>query len=236
MLYFFVISLTFCLSILWLVRRTDARGLGRNQALDLALVLMISGFLGARLAHVVFEEPAYYAENPWRVFEVWKGGFVWFGGAIAGGLAGILFARSRKLEPPLWLDLFAPIAAFGYAAGRVACWIVGCCYGAYCHLFEGVTFRYPTQAFAVFWESGILTLLLYLEHLRRTARAPLWAQKPGRLFSLWILLHSIGRMIMEQFRGDPRGPEPFGLSLATWISLGLILSVAVIENRRSMKN
>lgn len=233
MLYFFVVSLTFCISLLWLVRRTDARGLSRNQALDLALVIMLAGFIGARLTHVVFEEPVYYSKDPWRVLEFWRGGFVWFGGALVGGFSGALWARNRKLDLPTWLDLFAPILALGYASGRIACWVVGCCYGAYCHLFEGVTFRYPTQAFAVVWEAGVLALLLNYEKKRREARAPLWLQKPGRLFSIWLILHSCGRVIMEWFRADPRGPEPLGLSLATWISLVLILSVAVVETRRS---
>lgn len=235
MLYFFVISLTFCVSLLWLVRRTEARGLNRNQALDLSLVIMLAGFVGARLMHVLFEEPAYYAEDPWRVLEVWRGGFVWYGGAIAGGCAGVIFARFRKLEIPAWLDLSAPILALGYAMGRIACWLVGCCYGSYCHLIEGVTFRYPTQAFAVFWEAGVLALLLRIEKQRRESRASRWMQKPGRLFSIWLVLHSCGRIIMEWFRADPRGPEPLGLSLATWISLVLILSVAVVEMKRSSK-
>lgn len=235
MLYFFVISFTFCTSLLWLVRRTEARGLGRNQALDLSLAIMIAGFIGARLMHVFFEEPAYYAEDPWRVLEVWRGGFVWYGGAIAGGGAGVILARFRKLELPVWLDLFAPILAFGYAAGRIACWLVGCCYGSFCHLIEGMTFRYPTQAFAVFWETGVLALLLHIEKQRREARASGWLQKPGRLFSIWLVLHSCGRIIMEWFRADPRGPEPLGLSLATWISLALVLSVVAIESKRSSR-
>jgi prolipoprotein diacylglyceryltransferase len=31
---------------------------------------MISGFIGSRLLHIAIEEPAYYAENFFRVFEI----------------------------------------------------------------------------------------------------------------------------------------------------------------------
>lgn len=232
--YFIVVSLAFSICLVWLARRTDAQGLSRNQALDISLILMITGFIGARFVHIFFEEPFYYAEDLARVFEIWRGGFVWYGGALISGMAALIFMRRRKLDLGRWLDLFAPVLALGYMLGRVACWIVGCCYGDFCHLFEGMTFRYPTQAFAVFWEGGVLALLLYLERARRRTRAPFWLQRyPGRLFSLWLMLHAIGRIIMEIFRADPRGPAPLGLSISTWISLALIAAVLSVETRRS---
>src|SRR4051812_41562933 len=79
--YFIITSLACCLSILWLVRRADKQEFSRNRAIDTALVLMISGFIGARVFHVVFEEPQYYLHSPMRVFAFLQGGFVWYGGA-----------------------------------------------------------------------------------------------------------------------------------------------------------
>ena len=214
--YFVIISLTFSFGIYWFVRRAEKKLLGRNNALDIALVLMGAGFVGSRLVHVFFEEPHYYAEAPMRVFHIWQGGFVWYGGAVIGGLASILFIHWRRLPLGKWLDAFAPVGALGYGLGRIACLLTGCCFGDVCILASGYQFRYPTQAFAVIWEFTTLALLLWLERKKRVS-----------IFLVWLMLHSIGRIVMESFRGDPRGPAILTLSLSTWVS-AVLLIVAVV--------
>lgn len=49
----------------------------------------------------------------------------------------------------------------------------------------------------------------------------------GHTFFFWLLLHAIGRFIIEQFRDDPRGDFLLGLSPSSWISLGLITLAAL---------
>jgi phosphatidylglycerol:prolipoprotein diacylglycerol transferase len=201
----------------------------RNMALDISMVLMIAGFVGARLFHIIFEEPSYYGEDPWRIFEIWKGGFVWYGGAILGGLSAVTFLRLKREPMAPWLDLFAPICALGYALGRVACWMTGCCFGDICELPSGFRFRHPTQLYAIVWELAALAILLALEKRKPELRR----RRPGRLFAVWILLHCLGRIFMEVFRADPRGPEPLGISIATWLSLTLItITLACFKTRR----
>jgi prolipoprotein diacylglyceryltransferase len=58
--YLVVTSLTYCLCLYALY--TQARREGRSTALtlDLGLALMVGGFSGARLFHVIYEEPVYY--------------------------------------------------------------------------------------------------------------------------------------------------------------------------------
>lgn len=218
--YFIVISLALCFCTLWAARRAEARGLSRNRALDIGLILLLFGFLGARLFHVFFEEPHSYWKEPSRALEIWRGGFVWYGGALVGAAAALTYVRWKRISAGAWLDVFAPVCALGYALGRVACLLTGCCYGAICVLPGGSAFRHPTQLYAILWELGALAILLRLER-RRTLR------KPGRLFVVWLGLHAIGRLVMEAFRADPRGVEIFGLSQATWISLALLVIVAV---------
>ena len=219
--YFVIISLTFCFGIYWFVKRAERRHLRRNDALDIALVLMGAGFIGSRFVHVVFEEPKYYLEAPMRIFHIWQGGFVWYGGAIFGAIATILFVRFKKLALWPWLETFAPVGALGYALGRAACLLTGCCFGDVCILASGYRFRYPTQAFAVAWEFGTLALLLRLEKKKRVS-----------IFLVWIVLHAVGRIIMETFRGDPRGPDIFGFSISTWISVGLLIVAGILLLRR----
>ena len=226
--YFLVSALAFIIAMLLLVRRADRSGLSRNRALDTALVLMISGFVGSRLFHVFFEEPAYYWARPWLVFDIWSGGFVWYGGALLGAASSVLFLI-RKREPiRAWLDLFAPVAALGYAVGRVACLLTGCCYGRV-FTMGGEMYRHPTQSYAIVWELCVLAVLLIVERrglLKRT----------GQLFWLWMALHACGRILMEYFRDDPRGPSLAGLSISTWISIGLlVISIDAAFRHSSMK-
>ena len=225
--YYFVISLTSCLLIVYVVARTKLYELRRNTALDLAVVVMISGFLGARLLHVVFEEPRYYYTDPIQILHIERGGFVWYGGAIGGIAAGLIFARIRQLPLAKWLDFSAPIIALGYACGRIACLLTGCCFGAICDLSQGFRFRYPTQIFAVIWELCVFVLLLRLEaNCRKTIahdrRQPSWYYEEGALFYFWLVCHGIGRMIMELFRADDRGASILGFSISTWISIAFV--------------
>ena len=216
-LYFFAISLVSVACLLWSVRRAAARGLSRDLTLDVGLAMMVFGFLGGRALHVAYEEPLFYWAHPLKVLDFWQGGFVFDGGAIAAIGAGAAVVRWRGERFAKWADFFSPIGALAYALGRVACWLTGCCYGRVCRLDSGYTFRFPTQLLAVATELLTLAALLAFER-RRHARS-----RPGTEFALWAFLHALGRIAMEAFRDDDRGPQPLHLSLATWISLGLLV-------------
>jgi phosphatidylglycerol:prolipoprotein diacylglycerol transferase len=226
--YFVVISLVLSAIAFWIPRRAISLDYSPRRALDLYIVAMICGFIGARLFHILWEEPQYYLENPFFVFDILSGGFVWYGGAI-GGLLGLYLMLRRDRPPSMggWLDLFSPIAAVGYGAGRVACLLTGCCYGAVCelphwlHSHSETPFRFmlPTQAFAIVWEFGTAYVLY-----RAEGRKWVKGRKPGQLFSLWLLLHGVGRLLMESMRDDPRGPSPYGITVSLALSLILILA------------
>lgn len=216
--YFVVISLVCCALAFYIPRRAQALGLDVTRALDLYIGILISGFLGSRLTHVVWEEPAYYLEEPQRVFDIMAGGFVWYGGALAA--MAFMFWRLRidraRFE---WLDFFAPITELGYAGGRVACFLTGCCYGAVCDwpLIVPHPFHFPTQAMAVLIGLGVA---LYL--MRRQKRLAM-GSKSGAIFFLWLVLHGLGRVLTEAFRADPRGPAWGPVSLAVVISFALVV-------------
>lgn len=150
--------------------------------MDLGLVVVVTGFLGARLAHVLYEEPSYYAEHPVEVFAVWQGGLVFYGGMLSALGAAWLFCRRRNLEFWQWADLIAPIAALTYAIGRLGCFFNGCCFGRACDYPWGIEFlshaelglsvvpRHPTQLYAVVWESCLMLGLLAWERTQKKSR------------------------------------------------------------------
>lgn len=234
--YFFVISFAFCVAVYWLAHRASQHGLSRKIAIDTGLAVMIGGFIGARLTHILYEAPGMYWAEPVRVLKFWEGGFVWYGGAVAGFLAGAVFLKLSRSTLRVWLDVFAPIAAGGYTLGRVACLLTGCCYGAVCVLSNGFSFRYPTQGLAVVWESFVVLLLLWIEKRRdRFAHHKFFnfVSVPGSLFAVWIFMHATGRLIMEGFRADDRGPALGPLSLSMIISIVLVaVSLAWLNDLR----
>lgn len=224
--YYLIISFTFCVCLLWLIRRAQARQLEARIAIDTAIVIMISGFLGARIFHVIFEDLAYYQQNPIDILKFWNGGFVFFGGAFAAFICGVLFLKTQKQNVGDWLNLFAPISALGYALGRVACFVTGCCFGDVCELIPDYEFRHPTQLYAVVIELISLFILLKIEN-RPSLLSKKLTQIPGYLFCIWALLHSLGRIFMEFLRADPRGPMLWGLSISTWLSCLVLISLSI---------
>ena len=139
--YLLIISFAYSLGILWVVHRSQTSNLDRNLTLDLCFVIMISGFVGARLFHVFYESPEVYLNHPTWIIKVWYGGFVFYGGALTAFVASLLYLRLKKQPLAPWADLFAPVGAAGYAVGRLGCFFNGCCYGKICTLPWG--FRFP---------------------------------------------------------------------------------------------
>lgn len=221
--YMLVLSLTYCVGLVFAFYRAGADDEKRNTALDLALAIMIGGFVGARLLHVFYEQPTFYFENPAEAFKFWRGGFVYYGGFIGALVACWLYVRWKKLSFLEWADFYAPVISLGYALGRLGCLLNGCCFGEICDLPWAIEFnfpglptglRHPTAIYASVYELCVFAFLIAAE------KRPL---RVGQLFGLWLLLHAQGRIFMELFRADDRGPAIFSLSISTWLSLAVMV-------------
>jgi phosphatidylglycerol:prolipoprotein diacylglycerol transferase len=225
--YFLIISIDFCLMLVWLRRRSRHRGLSVKLALDTAIIGTLAGFVAARLFHVFYEYPGFYLENPSYIFKLWEGGYVILPGLFVGAMVCIWWLRFLKQPLGVWLDVFAPVLALGYSLGRWACFFQGCCYGRTTESILGVHLevlqqqgesfaRYPTQIFASVGEIFLFVGLMLLErgfHRKLVA---------GQLFAFWMLGHGTNRIIMELFRDDPRGPLLVGLGVSFWFALGFV--------------
>ena len=218
--FFLVISFSLTCLLIALSNRVDLFHKDRKTAFDIAIVLMVSGFIGGRLMHVVVEEWEYYFMQPSRILEFWNGGFVYFGGMFAGALAVALYAKIKKINFFEWADFFTPLLSLSHAFGRIGCLLSGCCYGLSCELPWALDDRHPTVLYLFFGEIIILFVLLGYEQAKE--KLP-----KGHLFMKWILLHSVLRLNVEYFRNDDRGGfwnvPPFG-----YISISQIISLVLI--------
>lgn len=193
--FYVILCLALLISLTFLSNRLEKnKNFERKMAFDLALVLMIFGFIGGRLFHVIYEEPHYYFMFPDQIFQFWKGGFVYFGGFISAVTASYFFLKSRNEEFLRWADFMAPVASLMYALGRWACFFEGCCFGKSCSLPWAIHGLHPTQLYMVLAEFFVLIFMTQIK-----------SKKIGQIFFIWLTFHSFFRLIIEFYRNDDRG-------------------------------
>ncbi len=113
---------------LYLLHRRAARiGESSERLLNIALILLLFGFIGARIAHIVWYEPAYFFANPAEVIAVWHGGLSSFGGIIGAGVGLVYAFRKYRITHDtrlVLLDEFSFAALFGWLFARVGCFCI----------------------------------------------------------------------------------------------------------------
>ncbi len=225
--YFFWISLTVSGCLALSLRRAHQLHFPLDLFFSITGWLLIAVPVGARLFHVFYEEPAYYWESPIRILQIWRGGFVYYGGTI-GGLLFCLIYFLKPRERTFWqtADFLTPVLCLGTGVGRWACFYQGCCFGRELHTFWAVHGRHPTQLYTFFWEFLLFFLLLKFEKKH-------W--KDGSLFLFWISASAFGRFIVEFYRADFRGDMILGFSVSQIISLGIILLSGLIFGMKNFK-
>jgi phosphatidylglycerol:prolipoprotein diacylglycerol transferase len=226
-IYLVVMSLAFTISIIYAYKRSIQLNLPPKISTEISIAVMIGAFFGARFFHIIFEYPQYYLENPMEIFKFYKGGFVFYGGLFGGLLFSYLYVKKIKQNFLNWLDCFALVLPVGYMIGRVGCIFAGCCYGKECSLPWAIRFPvgveapphvplHPTQIYSILIEFIIWMILVFIEKKKDPKL------KSGQLFFIWLLAHGIGRLIVEQFRGDFRGEPILGLSISSLLSIALV--------------
>jgi phosphatidylglycerol:prolipoprotein diacylglycerol transferase len=227
--YFVVFTLAYLVGLYFFyLRVVKFENLSTKTAMDLSLIIMVFGFLGARGFHVVYELPDFYWTYPEEIYKFWHGGFVFYGGFLLAALAAVIFLRIKNEPLPLWADLLAPVISLAYIIGRLGTWVSGSGYGRPTSLPWGIIYPpgseapvgiplHPTPFYAVICESLTLAWLLYLERNQNTN------QGRGVVFAWFLILHGLGRIVVEQYRDDARGSLLLGFSVSTWISAGLVM-------------
>ena len=229
--YGVLVALAF-LTALWLAGVLAGRaGLNAEDVTNLGLYCALAGYGGAKLMMFLVDIP-YYSQHPGEIFSL---GTLQAGGVFYGGLIGALavaawYMRKTRLPVLKTADVFAPAVALGHGIGRLGCFSAGCCWGVECHLPWAVTFTspvasqlgvplnvplHPTQLYEAFAEFAIFAVLSW------RIQKP---HAPGAVISLYLMLYSTARFIVEFFRYHEQGNLLGGpLDTSQWISLALFL-------------
>jgi len=204
--YGFMVAIGF-LSAVWLgSKRAPKLGLDKEIFLNLALVVIVFGYVGSKTLFLVTELPS-LIRNPALIWSSLRNGFVMYGGFIGGILSGFIYCKMKKSSFLAYFDLLAPSLVLAQGIGRLGCYLAGCCYGKDAPEWIGIHFPqgslapsygpiYPTQ---LLMSAGDILIMFALLLIARKKKAN------GEVGAWYMILYSIGRFLVEFLRGDNRG-------------------------------
>jgi phosphatidylglycerol:prolipoprotein diacylglycerol transferase len=195
----------------------------RGQATEaigwVALAGLAGGVFGARLTEWALVHWSTFAAHPAGVVDPRLGGRTLIGGLI-GGWVAVETAKWRLGIRRSTGDLFALALPAGEAVGRIGCFLNGCCYGTPTRLpwavFQHDAWRHPAQLYSSLIAAGVFALLWTYQDR---------AKRPGELFRLYLAFFAASRVLLEFTRH--RSILAGGLSLAQWVCLELLVSLAL---------
>ena len=203
---------------------------------DLFLYVVIGIVVGARLAHCLFYDPAYYLSNPSKIFAVWEGGLASHGGGLGALIGAYLYAKKEKLNYVWLIDRVAiPTALFGFfvrMGNLMNSEIVGKpTEGSWGVIFTRVDMlvRHPVQVYEALSYLAIFFLLVGIY---------LWSSKAkqrGFLFGTFLLSVFSARFVLEFFKMKQASYESlFSLSTGQLLSIPfLFLGIWMIYSSNS---
>ncbi len=229
--YGVMMILGFIGALFFILRHARSAGLDRAHALDLAVYSFISGIIGARIFHVLFNLE-HFTSSIGEFFNFQGGGLSWHGGLVGGLVFIFIYCRFMNFNLGQAYDLMFFPTILGLVFGRIGCFLNGCCYGKPSSLPWAVTFPYhsnprpvhPTQLYEFFLVLGLFIFLEWWWSRRKFA---------GENTLLVFSLYSVIRFVVEFFRFNTPDMMHFGLSLAQWVSIAgfLVLLGYVLYSR-----
>ena len=237
----------------WLTLREGKRKkLTEDDILDMCLVIIPSGVVGARLYYVIFEW-ASYASNPIRALYIWEGGLAIYG-AVIGGLIGMfIYSRVKKIRFLKLADCIAPGLVLAQAIGRWGnffnqeafglpinngelMWFPFAVYIEGYHTFNGQPCSNPYHMATFFYESvWCFIVFIILWSCRRKFK------HDGDAILSYAALYGLERMFVERLRGDslyiikPGGAIAAGIRVSEMLSFILVVAIAAFFLIRHFK-
>lgn len=205
-------------------------------------LIIVCGFIGARIYHVITDFPLYYPNNLLNVLSFWNGGMGIYGGIIGGILGFLLWYlyiyRQKTYSILFFLDMFAVLLPLSQSIGRWGNFVNQELYGLpttlpfgiYIYLehrvkgFENFSTFHP-----LFLYESIVLFLLWIFLWRKISNIS-WKLGFGKIFSTYIIVYGLLRFVLDFLRIYPSRVWVF--TTAQWVSLGMIIiGVLVIKKR-----
>ncbi len=218
---------------------------------DLGLIMLLSGLLGGRVLYYLENyREKYAAESFLEFFKIWKGGLVFYGGAIAGYAGGLVYLWRKRLPVADSMDVLTPGIPLAMGFGRLGCFLNGCCFGNVCRPGFPLGAVFPVDSPAALEQQRLGLLdpgfldplpvhpaqLYQAAHDFLLAGLMLWyLRQPGAPrgggIPLLFVMYGVGRFLLEGLRGD-NATTFTGLTLSQNLSLVLIFGFGGLFARR----
>ena len=123
-----------------------------------------------------------------------------------------------------YFDLMIPSVALAQGFGRIGCLLAGCCYGRETEGWPSITFHnsdfapndvvlVPTQIYSSILDFVHFGILLYLAKRKKAQ---------GQVAAFYMIFYSIGRFVLEFYRGDLIRGQVGVLSTSQFISIFIL--------------
>lgn len=218
-IYWYAVFITIgaLLALLYAFRADKIHQVPSDPFVDVLIVGLISGVLGARFFYVIFSLQDY--DNFWDMINFRDGGLAIYGGIIFGVLGAYFMAKHKKMKFAPMLDIVSVSFLIGQGIGRWGNFTNQEAFGGNTTLPWGMisnsTTRYLQNAQAGLAEQGmivdpylpvhpcflyesiwcllgVLLLLLYRKHRKFD----------GEMFLMYIGWYGFGRFVIEGLRTD----------------------------------
>jgi len=209
--YSIFIILGYTLAMVYLVKRKALFSLTKDNILDLVLIAVPCGIVGARLYFVLFSE----AGNWQNILRFRDGGLAIYGGIIASGLVFIIYSRVKKIPIGNLLDAAGFGLLIGQAVGRWGNFFNREAFGAETSLpwrmgltfesaaiIDGVSYSpgqtayfHPAFLYEMLWNlAGLLIMHIFSKKSE--------TKYPGQYFLFYVAWYGLGRFMIEGLRID----------------------------------
>ncbi|MBI4817229.1 MAG: prolipoprotein diacylglyceryl transferase [Deltaproteobacteria bacterium] len=133
--YGLLIAIGFLLGTQLGVREAERIDTSKDRSLakhitDLCFWILVVSMIGSRVLFIIVNWGDEYAKDPLKVFRIWEGGLVFYGGFIASVLYSAWFSVHRQINFLMVSDTLIPSVSLGHFFGRLGCFAAGCCWGA----------------------------------------------------------------------------------------------------------
>ncbi len=226
--YSFLIVCGMILAILLAGLEEKRLGLPKDTVLDIALLVIPFGVIGARLYYVVFSWQD-YAADPLRILRIWEGGLAIYGGVIAGVIVLFAYSRIKKIPFPALCDIVAPGLALAQGIGRWGNFFNREAYGA---LVTDPSWQFFPAAVRI-GEEWHMATFFYESMADLAVFAGLWLTRKRRTrqgdgFLCYLLFYGSARLIIEGLRTDSLYGFIEGLRVSQMLSVFMAAAVCVV--------
>ena len=255
--YYGIVIVTGMMIAIWIAQR-EAKRTGQNpeQYLDLAMIGVAAGILGARIYYVIFAWD-YYKDDLLSIFNIRQGGLAIYGGIIGACIAVVIYSRKKKQNFSLLMDTASMSIVFGQIMGRWGNFFNREAFGDYTNnLFamqlpvsavraneitqkmwdhvvtvNGVEYIqvHPTFLYESLWNVGVLLFLFWFRKRKKFN---------GEVFLMYLIGYGLGRIWIEGLRTDQLLLPVVGLPVSQLLSGCLVVgcTILVVWKRKKLSS